>query len=524
MSISCSPPEFRNRGNDENTSFLSRQPTDPPVPGQSECCGDSDSELSPRTRFRLLITLIVILLAFEIGGQMIPGPMVRLIETIACDNYWRRHDPARLPASGHLPEHLCKISAVQTEVATVKGYSDLLEGLLCLSTLVWRQSVDVDIAAGAICAIPYGILADRYGRRRAIRLTIPGFLLNSVITNSVLWFSDVLPLRAIWLAALSWTIGGGPSVALVVIWTMLADLTTDQQRARLFFRVGLASQIASFLASVISSELMTLNPWTPLLLGCGTVTIGLGCALSLPETMSRVKTAEMARSCSDESLLSCETPSKSESACPLVPRKIARLIHPYLFILNRPLLLLLFSFATVQFAQSSSSFLTQYISTRFSWTLARANLLTSLHIAITIPVFLFLLPFLSKVLHFLPQPRRDLQVARFSDFALILGSLGVGLSPSVVLLIPSICLHAIGAGFALTIRSLITALVKREETARLYSAIEILQMVGGTLGSLCFTKAFSSGLRMGGVAAGLVWILGSLLYALVGLALILVDV
>ncbi|KAF3385324.1 hypothetical protein F1880_002190 [Penicillium rolfsii] len=139
MSVPCSLPGFGHRGNDANTSFLSQQPNDPTVPGQSECCGDMDSELSPRTRFRLLTTLIMTLLAFEIGGKMIPGPMVRLIETIACDKYWRRHEPARLPAKGHLPEHLCKISAVQTEVATVKGYSDLFEALLCMSTLVWKQ-------------------------------------------------------------------------------------------------------------------------------------------------------------------------------------------------------------------------------------------------------------------------------------------------------------------------------------------------------------------------------------------------
>lgn len=368
------------------------------------------------------------------------------------------------------------------------------------------------------------MLADRYGRQRAIRLTVPGFVLNSLITNSVLWFSHVLPLRAIWLASFSWIIGGGPTVALVVIWTMLADLTTDEQRASLFFRIGLASQVASFFASVVSSELMTLSPWIPLLLGCGTVTIGLGCAFSLPETMSRVKTAETARPCSDEPLGSCKAPWDSQPAF-LVPKNIARLVHPYLFIFYRPLLLLLFSFATAQFAQGSSLFLTQYISTRFSWTLSRSNLLTSLHIAISIPVFLFLLPFLSKkVFHLLPLIKRDLQVARFSDFGLTLGSFGVGLSPSIKFLIPSICLHAIGAGFTLATRSVITALVKREETARLYSVIEIVQMVGGTLGSLCFTKTFSSGLKMGGVGAGLVWILSGLLYAVVGLALMLVHV
>lgn len=133
MSIPISLPKFSRGGDDENDSFLSRQPRDPLDVDQSEFCGGLDSELSPHTRLRLLITLTVILLSFEIGGQMIPVPMLRLIETIACNNYWRRHDPARLPASGHLPEHLCKVTAVQMEVATVKGYSDLLEGVLCLS-------------------------------------------------------------------------------------------------------------------------------------------------------------------------------------------------------------------------------------------------------------------------------------------------------------------------------------------------------------------------------------------------------
>ena len=216
-------------------------------------------------------------------------------------------------------------------------------------------------------------------------------------------------------------------MALIVIWTMLADLTTDAQRATLFFRVGLASQIASFFASAISSGLMTVNPWIPLLCGCGTVMIGLCCALSLPETMNTVsKTVSSEQPFSDEPLSPCECSLGSEPVHRVLLSKIIRLIRPYLFIFNHRILLLLFSFGTVQVAQTSSSFLTQYISTRFTWTLARAHFLTSFHMAITIPVFLFLLPFLSnKVLHFLSLPRRDLQVARFSDIALLLGSLGI---------------------------------------------------------------------------------------------------
>ncbi|RAH71279.1 MFS transporter [Aspergillus aculeatinus CBS 121060] len=497
--------ESGNSSHGEDEPFLPRGEPD----SQAGCSGAPEPNLPPRTRLRLVITVVAILLSFQVGGQLIGGTMVRVIEMIACDNYWRRHDPARLPASGHLPEHLCKIAEVQTEVATVKGYSDLLEGLLC-----------------AICAIPYGLLADRYGRRQAIRLTIPGFLLNAIITNTVLWFSGTFPLRAIWLAALSWIIGGGPAVALVVIWAMLADLATDAQRAALFFRVGLASQVASFLASLISSGLMALNPWIPLLIGCGTVMIGLGCALSLPETMNMpVRSKEPAAPSPDEPVSTCDTSSKPVLTPIPLPKRLARLIHPYLFIFHQQSLLLLFSFATVELVQRSFPFLTQHISRRFAWTLAQANLIVSFHAGITILVFLFLLPYLSqKVLHYLSLPQRDLQVARFSLAALLLGSLGIALSPSVIFLIPSVSVYAAGAGFALTMRSLATALVKREETARLYSAIEILQYVGNILGSLCFTNVFKLGLQIGGLGSGWVWVLGSLLYGLVGIALTLVRV
>jgi hypothetical protein len=132
MSIPSPSPELGPHSDEETGPFLSRELSDPLAPSQSEDSDGRNLGLPKSTRLRLLITLIAILLSFEIGGQMITGPMVRVIETIACDNYWRRHHPARLPATGHLPEHLCKIAPVQAEVATVKGYSDLLEGLLCL--------------------------------------------------------------------------------------------------------------------------------------------------------------------------------------------------------------------------------------------------------------------------------------------------------------------------------------------------------------------------------------------------------
>ncbi|OGM47162.1 putative MFS transporter [Aspergillus bombycis] len=464
-----------------------------------------DPPLADSARRHWLIILVLIYLAFQIGGQMIPGPMVRIIESIVCERYWRLHDPNQITTSGRVPEQLCKISEIQTEVTTVKGYSDFLEGLL-----------------SALCAIPYGLLADRYGRRQGIRLTIPGFFLNAVITNSVLWFSDLFPPRAIWLAALSWVIGGGPTVAVVAIWTMIADLTTSSNRTTVFFRVGVASMTADFIARVIGSGLMTLNPWISLFLGCGIVVIGLAFALSLPETMNiryRTSLGVADTAALDELYPILDRESIDISEPSSIAAKARAIISPYGFLLHHTLLMALLACTTSQFANGSAWLLAQYISTQLGWSLAGSNLLVSSQAAISIAVFLLLLPCLSKVLVFLSAPRKDLYLARTSNACLILGTLGISLSSHISILVPSLVLQAAGAGFPYITRSLVTALVKKEETARLYSVVELLQSMATTLSSLCFTGLFTVALRLGGVWVGLAWLIAGSLFAMVGVLL-----
>ena len=84
--------------------------------------------------------------------------------------------------------------------------------------------------AGVFLAIPYGLLADRHGRRSTICLSIPGFLINAVIIAVVLWFPDVFPLRAVWVSSLAWIVGGGPVIAFAIVWTMLSDVSREDER------------------------------------------------------------------------------------------------------------------------------------------------------------------------------------------------------------------------------------------------------------------------------------------------------
>jgi hypothetical protein len=192
--------------------------------------------------FRLKLILFAMVLAVEIGFAFLEGPMVRVMESIACRQYYSEADPTKIGVNGQVPEELCKLAEIQAELAAVKGYHMFFDGLLSRSPML-RAGLNsngggyhvtlmltASFVVGALMAFPYGLLADRRGRKSTLVLGVPGFFLNSIITIAVLWFSDVLPLRAVWLSSLAWLIGGGPVVAFAIIWTMMADVTSEAER------------------------------------------------------------------------------------------------------------------------------------------------------------------------------------------------------------------------------------------------------------------------------------------------------
>ncbi|KAJ5585592.1 uncharacterized protein N7459_005392 [Penicillium hispanicum] len=537
-------PEFDHEDR-EDAPFLTPDPNAAPgsahhdhakPPGQPQL-GPSASKIG----FRLKVTLFAMILAVEVGFAFLEGPMVRILESIACRQYYTQADPSKIGANHQVPEELCKVAEVQAELAAVKGYHMFFDGLL-----------------SALLAIPYGLLADRRGRKSTLVLGLPGFTLNSIITIAVMWFSDIFPLRAIWLSSLAWLLGGGPVVAFAIIWTMMADVTTESERATLFFQFAIVSMGADFVSSALSSWLMTMNPWAPLLIGFGIVFGGLLLILMLPETKHALPTRRSEASTVELSELTEDSEFKSEfhqtrqsgsfhhvndmeagngqeahSSWSYPSRKHPSLwskcranyqfyVKPYLFILNRkPVLLLLTAFLVYRLSRGSSWFLTQYISTRYHWTLAQSNMLVSFRPTVSIPLFLFGLPWLkSRVLDSrCSSTEKDLWLARGSILCLSLGTLGIGLSPSIATLIPSLIVQTSGSGFVFLTRSIITTLVERDETARLYTVIEILQSVGSVVASLSITTVFQLGLRLGGIWIGLAWMMTSSLFCMVAAAI-----
>ena len=61
-------------------------------------------------------------------------------------------------------------------------------------------------------------------------LSIPAVWLYSGYLFVIMWFDNIFPLRMVWAGAALFAIGGGPPVISALVWTIVADVATEQQR------------------------------------------------------------------------------------------------------------------------------------------------------------------------------------------------------------------------------------------------------------------------------------------------------
>ena len=83
---------------------------------------------------------------------------------------------------------------------------------------------------GLLLTMPYGALADRIGRKPVFLLSLIGIILSSCWMLIISWFWQVFPLRLIWLAPIFQAVGGGTVVAVTMIFTMVSDVVTQEDR------------------------------------------------------------------------------------------------------------------------------------------------------------------------------------------------------------------------------------------------------------------------------------------------------
>jgi MFS-type transporter involved in bile tolerance (Atg22 family) len=80
-------------------------------------------------------------------------------------------------------------------------------------------------------------------------------------------------------------------------------------------------------------------------------------------------------------------------------------------------------------------------------------------------------------------------------------------------------IYTCGSGYIPALRSFLTSLVPRDETALLFTMISVFESVGALVGSPLLALAFSTGISRGGILTGLPFFCAAIIYGASGLSI-----
>ncbi|KAJ5623363.1 MFS transporter [Penicillium lividum] len=446
------------------------------------------------THGRLSVFVLCVLLVTigDFGIFLVSLPQTRLYESIACYRYYEAHDPSRIGPGGSVLEKWCKIAPVQGEVAFIRGYELLFAAI-----------------PGVVLAVPYGLLADRWGRKPVVLMSIMGILLSMTFTLLVCGLWQIFPLRLVWLSPVFTILGGGAPVLFSMILTMIADVMPENERATAFFRLMTGQYVAHITATPVASALMeNYGPWLPIQLGYICFFVATLTACLLKETAQPRDTVKNSQR--DElTMISSETSTSlrdllgSKSRIELW-RHLKSLWRQATALLRHDtrVIVLILTFFINSVEEPGQSLNMQYISERYDMTLARAGFVISIKSVATVATYILLLPGASWLLQKqlgLSDTRKDMVLARGSIVVLSIGFFIVAWSPTVAMATVGFLISTLGRGFGNLIRSLVTSLVPPEFIGRMYTMITVIETFGILISGPLLAALFQAGLNQGDV-------------------------
>ena len=272
--------------------------------------------------------------------------------------------------------------------------------------------------------------------------------------------------------------------------------------------MAFAALTGAFLGPLLSSVLMGFaSPWVPMLISVACSPLALIFIAMLPETLPFTQKQSSIK------LVDVEHVEDSSLRGHLMSG-VVHLKRSFSILTNFSLILLLTTSLTrMPEILATTQFFLQYISKRFSWTLAEAGYLLGVRAIITIAVLLGILPALGKLLESkkfpfrLTPPARDLFLARCSALCAAVGALLMA-GPSLGFVVVGLAINTLAAGMGPLLRSLTASFVDPADTSKLYTVISIVETIGSLYAGPMIAWCFSTGMRLKGLWLGLpyIWI------------------
>lgn len=123
---------------------------------------DTRSPQPPHHNYtRVIAVCLCAVFIIDVGDYMQRSPLIRVLEDIICRKHYRASASLGMNITLSIPEQDCKIPAVQGPLTMLKGWDIALS---CIP--------------GLLFAVPFGYVAEKYGRKIVIVLSLLGITLD----------------------------------------------------------------------------------------------------------------------------------------------------------------------------------------------------------------------------------------------------------------------------------------------------------------------------------------------------------
>ncbi|KAL7790899.1 major facilitator superfamily domain-containing protein [Trichoderma ceciliae] len=449
----------------------------------------SDDEALPRTikaarwqakSAKTIVRTLAFLEFIIIGsGMLLLIPLYRLIEDSVCHVYYGDD------SLDMIEEMKCKTDEVQARMAYLLGWLGLFHSIMSLLT-----------------TFPFGMLADKIGRKPTMLLAYGGMTLSSASGPLMLGLFQAAVRKnpyILILSSLLLFIGGGSQVVLAMLYAMAADVSSEKEKAASFLQITFGATAGGLAGPLLGGFLMQkFGPWLPIYAACASFPFILLVLCFIPETLPVDQKSK--RGDNDMSVAAIKQQMLTSLAD--LRESLELFKNPSI-----PLVLLTFLFQAARFTAYTSTIL-QYVSKHFGWRLAQTSVLLSplglLH--------LILLAVLPKISEILVSRRfgyssfgKDLLLTRYSTILLFVGAVIEGFSHNIVLFVFGLFIETLGAAVSPLARATVTHYVEPEFISRLYALISTTEIIGTFIGGPVLAWCFDQGLQKKGIWTGLPW-------------------
>lgn len=340
-----------------------------------------------------------------------------------------------------------------------------------------------------------------------------------------------LDLRWIWFANFFQLLGGGAPVLMSMVYTMLADISTDAQRSTAFLYIGTFLMGGNLVAQPITYLAMHRGKWFAFRLGLTGLAVSTIIAFCIPETLDKTRAQQVDPVPPVEVQMNSSSSQHAKDRIVFLAKVRASTLHTirvirWLFWEQKLAGFLLLSLACEMLGKSvANAIQQQYISKRYRLTFAEASLVDTVGLVTTVVVLSVVLPYCSHLLlttYGWSARAKDLRLAQASAIFTAVGCLLIGISSTLLMVCVSLVVFSLGTGYTYLIRGLMTSLVGAKDLGLLYASVSVVETISLLFGMPSFSYLFKFGMHWGGGWIGLPYYVGGLI--LVGAGILVAGV